>query len=304
MKSCGAMSGSRTMKPRLLIGLIGSHIGGSLAPALHEDALAAAGIAGHYHLMDVSRLPERRLKDLLDAARTAGFAGVNVTHPFKEAVLPLLDVVASDAARIGAVNTVVFDQQDRMTGHNTDCSGFRRAFAEAFGEQAARGKAMLLLGAGGAGRAVAFALMELGVARLAIFDRESGRARDLCGALGRHFGTDRCEVAADTTGVAGAVAGIVNATPVGMTDYPGMPLEPDVLRRDHFVADVIYTPLDTDFVKAARRLGCRTMNGGGMCVHQAADAFHHFTGLSPDITRMKRTFDAAATRRDLVTATE
>src|SRR6185436_14553995 len=151
---------------RMLVGLIGANIGQSLSPALHEDAFAALGMVGHYHLMDVDTLPGRRLEDLLAAARTAGFAGVNVTFPFKEAVIPLLDEVSPEAAEIGAVNTVVFDPARRSTGHNTDRSGFRAAFLAAFGADAVRGKAVLQLGAGGAGRAVAFALRDLGVASL------------------------------------------------------------------------------------------------------------------------------------------
>ncbi|HTE38177.1 MAG TPA: shikimate dehydrogenase, partial [Reyranella sp.] len=146
------------MSKRLLVGLLGANIGQSLAPALHEDAAAAAGMVGHYHLMDVDGPRPRTLPELLAAVRTAGFAGVNVTFPFKEAVIPLLDEVSPEAAEIGAVNTIVFDPTGRSAGHNTDRSGFRAAFLAAFGADAVRGKAVLQLGAGGAGRAVAFAL--------------------------------------------------------------------------------------------------------------------------------------------------
>src|SRR5436190_12296533 len=150
------------MSGRMLVGLIGSNIGKSLSPALHEDVFAAAGMVGHYHLMDVSVLSGRRLEDLLAAARTAGFAGLNITHPFKEAVIPLIDSLSPEAAEIGAVNTVVIDKNGRTMGHNTDRSGFRHAFQDELGEASARDKDILLLGAGGAGRAVAFALMDMG----------------------------------------------------------------------------------------------------------------------------------------------
>ncbi len=132
--------------------------------------------------MDVSTLQGRRLEDLLTAARTAGFAGVNITHPFKEAVIPLLDAVSTEATEIGAVNTVVFDKSGRTTGHNTDCSGFRQAFIETFGADAVRGQPVLLLGAGGAGRAVAVALMALGASTVRIYDQDQARAT---GALRR-----------------------------------------------------------------------------------------------------------------------
>lgn len=286
------------MSGRRLVGLIGTNIGKSLSPFLHEDAFAAAGVIGHYHLMDVSVLQGRRLEDLLAAARTAGFAGVNVTHPFKEAVIPLLDSVSAEAREIGAVNTVVFDKSGATTGHNTDCSGFRQAFLEALGEDAARDQAVLLLGGGGAGRAVAFALMSLGVATLKIFDRDTARATGLCADLILRFGAGRCELLADPEAAVASVAGIVNTTPVGMAGYAGVPLPTHLIQPAQFVADVIYTPIDTELVLAAQRKGCRTMNGGGMCVHQAADAFRHFTGWTADVERMRRRFASALTERD------
>lgn len=286
------------MSNRRLVGLIGTNIQKSLAPFLHEDAFAAAGLVGHYHLMDVDTLPSRTLPDLLSAARTVGFAGVNITHPFKEAVIPLLDEVSREASEIGAVNTVVFGADGRTTGYNTDCSGFRQAFVEAFGPDAARDREVLLLGGGGAGRAVSVALIALGASRVRIYDKDTARAAVLQADLAQRFGAARCELLADPAAATAEVAGIVNATPVGMTGYGGVPIDLALVRPGHFVADVIYTPIDTEFVKAAQARQCRTMNGGGMCVHQAADAFRHFTGLSPDAARMKRTFEAALAARD------
>jgi shikimate dehydrogenase len=277
------------MNRRMLVGLIGRNIGGSLAPALHEDAFAAAGTVGHYHLMDVSALGGRTLEQLLAAARTAGFAGLNITFPFKEAVIPLLDHLSPEAAEIGAVNTVVFDGDGHATGYNTDRSGFRAAFREELDEASVRGKPVLLLGAGGAGRAVAFALQDMGAAVIRIHDQDGARARRLNKEL-----TAKSVVSAD----AADAAGIVNATPVGMKGYPGLPIDPALVQPEQFVADVIYTPLDTELVLAARRQGCRTMNGSGMCVHQAVDAFRHFTGHEADVARMRRTFELASARRD------
>ena len=280
------------MSKRMLVGLLGANIGQSLAPALHEDAAVAAGMAGHYHLMDVDGPRPRTLPELLAAVRTAGFAGVNVTFPFKEAVIPLLNAVSPEAAEIGAVNTVVFDPAGRSTGHNTDRSGFRAAFLAAFGADAVRGKAVLQLGAGGAGRAVAFALMDLGVASLRIYDRDHDRARKLCADLG-----ERAQPLDAPEPAAAAAAIIVNATPIGMQGHPGLPMTAEVVRAGQFVADVIYTPLETEFVKAAKARGARTMGGAGMCVHQAVDAFRHFSGKTPDIARLKRIFASAAERR-------
>jgi shikimate dehydrogenase len=275
---------------RLLIGLIGRNIMSSLAPVLHEDACAAAGLAGHYHLMDADVLDGRTLEQLLSAARIAGFAGVNVTFPFKEAVMPLLDSLSPEAAEIGAVNTVVFDRHGKATGHNTDRSGFRAAFREELGEPRVRGKAVLLLGAGGAGRAAAFALRDLGAGEIRIHDQDASRARLLCGDVG---------AGALASGDASGVAGIVNATPVGMKGFPGVPIDPAIVAPGQFVADVIYTPLETEFLAAARSRGAHGMGGAGMCVQQAADAFRLFTGLQADRVRMQRTFEEAARRRGI-----
>ena len=282
------------MSKRMLVGLLGANIGQSLAPALHEDAAAAAGMIGHYHLMDVDGPRPRTLPELLAAVRTAGFAGVNVTFPFKEAVIPLLDAVSPEAAEIGAVNTVVFDAAGRSTGHNTDRSGFRAAFIAAFGADAVRGRAVLQLGAGGAGRAVAFALRDLGVASLRLYDRDVQRARNLCADLGGN-----CEVLDAPEPAAASVAGIVNATPIGMTGHDGLPMTPEIVQSHQVVADVIYTPLETEFLKAAKAKGARTMGGAGMCVHQAVRAFELFAGRTPDLARMERTFLAAAAKRDV-----
>ncbi len=281
----------------MLVGLIGKNIGQSLSPALHEDAFAAHGVLGLYHLMDAEMPRGRSLPDLLNAARMAGFAGVNVTFPFKEAVIPLLDEVSAEAREIGAVNTVVIDSQGRTSGYNTDRSGFRAAFRETFGETSVAGQAVLQLGAGGAGRAVAFALMDLGVAQLRLFDRDHGRARQLAADLSARFGAGRALALEAPEPAVASVAAIVNATPIGMTGHEGLPMPTAAIERRHLVADVIYTPLETEFVRAAKAKGCRAMGGAGMCVHQAAEAFRLFTGRAANVERMRRTFIAAAERR-------
>ena len=167
---------------RCLTGLVGANIMQSLSPALHEDAFAAAGIAGHYHLIDVERLHEPAgLADLVRSVKLLGFSGVNVTFPFKEQVVPLLDQVSAEATTIGAVNTVVVGADGRLKGYNTDCSGFRRALSGALGREAAEGRAVVLVGAGGAGRAVATALLDLGVSNLSIHDANKAKADTLAG---------------------------------------------------------------------------------------------------------------------------
>ena len=281
-----------------LVGLIGGNIMKSLSPALHHDAFVAAGIDGFYHLMDVDRLAGRRLPQLLEAARIAGFAGTNVTFPFKQDVLALLDAVDPEARQIGAVNTVVFGADGRSTGYNTDRRGFRRSFEEGLGRAAADGKTVVQVGAGGAGRAVAFALMDLGVAQLILHDREPAQAKTLLADLAAHYGAVRCKLSTDLAAEVAAADGVVNATPVGMAGIPGNPVPVDALHKGQWAADVIYTPIETAFIKAAAAKGCRVLTGGGMCVHQAAEAFRLFTGIEPDTKRMHRTFADALARRD------
>ena len=286
------------MTKRLLVGLIGANIQGSLSPALHEDAFAAAGLSGHYHLMDLDRLPGRQFSDLLSAARIAGFAGVNVTYPCKEEAAALVDALSPEAREIGAANTVIFEQDGASTGHNTDRVGFRRSFEETLGRAAVQGKTALLVGAGGAGRAVAFALFDLGAECLLIFDRDNARADDLAASLTAHFRRRCTRVVTDPALALSEATGVVNATPVGMRGHPGNPVPMKALAARHWVADVIYTPLETELVRAARAKGARVMGGAGMCVHQAAEAFRLFKGLAPDLPRMRRTFMAAAHERD------
>lgn len=283
---------------RTLVGLIGANIEKSLSPVLHEDAFAAAGIRGHYHLMDLERLPGRTLAELLGAAGTAGFAGVNVTYPCKEAVLPLLDDVSAEARQIGAVNTVTIDKNRRTTGYNTDRVGFRLSFEEALGRGAVAAKTAVLVGTGGAGRAVAFALCDLGAARVLVYDTDARRAAALVADVTLHIGAGRCRAIDAVAPALADAAGVVNATPIGMLGFPGIPVPVEAVAPRHFVADIIYTPLETALVKAARARGARVLTGGGMCVFQAAEAFRLFTGIAPDIGRMKRMFAEAVAVRD------
>jgi shikimate dehydrogenase len=275
----------------ILEGLIGSGIGASRTPALHEREAAEQGLRLVYRLIDLDRLnlgPEA-LADLLTAAERMGFAGLNITYPCKQAVLPLLHALSDDARALGAVNTVVLQDGERI-GHNTDCSGFAEAFRRGLPGVARR--AVVQLGAGGAGAAVAHALLAEGVARLAIRDADPARAEDLARALSARFGVGRAVVAHDLTAAMAAADGVVNCTPVGMAKLPGTPLPVALLRPAHWVADIVYFPLETELLRAARALGCRVLHGGGMAVFQAVGAFRLFTGRVPDAERMLRHFAA------------
>jgi shikimate dehydrogenase len=284
-------------KRRILVGLLGANIQGSMSPSLFADAFAAAGIDGYYHLLDADRLPGR-LPQLFEAIKVAGFAGANVTFPFKQEIIPLLDAVDEGAAQVGAVNTVVFAPDGRSTGYNFDRAGWRNSFDERIGRDAAKDATVVQIGAGGAGRAVAFALMDLGVTDLVLFDLDQSRADALKADLSRHYGPSRCRLAQDLERDIAAAAGVVNATQVGMRGFPGNPVPVAALKASHWAADVIYTPLQTEFLKAAAANGARTLNGSGMCVHQAVEVFRQLTGVEPDPARLRRAFDTAVAARD------
>jgi shikimate dehydrogenase len=282
----------RAAAPRsVLVGLIGSGIQASRTPAMHEREGAAQGVAYIYKIIDLDTLGlgAAALPELLTAARRFGFAGLNITHPCKQAVIRLLDDLSLDARALGAVNTVVF-RDGRAVGHNTDWSGFAEAFRRTLAD--APRKRGVQFGAGGAGAAVAHALLTLGIDELSVVDTDRGRserlAQDLCG----RFGTGRARAADETARAVRAADGIVNATPLGMAKYPGMPLARELLRPDLWVADIVYLPLETELLATARAIGCRTMGGGGMAVFQAADAFRLFSGLEPDPERMVRHFES------------
>lgn len=277
--------------PAVLVGLIGAGIQASRSPALHEREAAEHGLRLMYRLidLDVLRLGPEALPRLLEAAEWIGFAGLNITFPCKQAVLPLLHELSPDASALGAVNTVVL-RGGRRIGHNTDCSGFAESFRRGLPD-APRGR-VVQLGAGGAGAAVAQALLAEGAGRLAIFDTEASRAAALAAGLSARFGAGRAAVVADLPAEVAAADGLVNCTPVGMAKLPGTPLPAALLRPDLWVAEIVYFPLETELLRTARALGCRTLDGGGMAVFQAVGAFRLFTDREPCATRMLRHFAA------------
>ena len=289
-------------KHRMLVGLIGANIQGSMSPALFADAFAAAGIDGYYHLLDADRLADRRLPQLLGAVKTAGFAGVNVTYPFKQDIIALLDEVDPEAAEVGAVNTVSIEPDGRTTGYNFDRRGWRNSFLEVLGPERAIDKTVVQVGAGGAGRAVAFALMDLGVAQVILHDLDRARADALKAQLSSQYGASRCRIAGNLEQDIAAAAGVVNATQVGMRGFPGCPVPVAAMKAEHWAADVIYTPIQTAFLSAAVANGARVLNGGGMCVHQAVAAFQCLAGVTPDVARLHRTFATAVAARDAALA--
>jgi shikimate dehydrogenase len=276
---------------RILAGLLGRGIQLSRTPAMHEAEGRAQGYAYIYRLLDTDRMGDEppSLASVLAFAEHFGFDGLNVTFPYKQEIMPLLDGLSEAAEALGSVNTVVL-RDGRRVGHNTDMWGFKESFRQ--GMAGAARSSVLLLGAGGAGAAVGHALLDSGVELLLLSDVEPQKAEMLAARLASRFGADRLAVVSDLGSAAARVDGIVNATPVGMAKLPGIPLDPTLLRPECWVADIVYFPLETELLAQARRRGCRALNGEGMAVYQAARAFELFTGSSPDVDRMKAAFAA------------
>ena len=277
------------MSTTYLTGLIGKGIGRSKSPALHQQEADALGLRCLYQLLDLTvlGLSVADLPRLLSSAELTGFAGVNITHPCKQAVIPLLHELSEEARAIGAVNTVRFANGKRH-GFNTDAQGFAESFQRGLPD-AARDR-VVQIGAGGAGAATAYAMLKLGVGALSVFDVDVGRAAALADSLGRIFGAARIGVAQELPVALATADGLVQATPVGTREHPGMPLSERLLRPDLWVAEIVYFPLETPLLRTARAMGCRTLDGGGMAVFQAAAAFEIFTGKKADRERMLRHF--------------
>lgn len=276
---------------RVLAGLAGRGILESRTPWMHEREADAQGLRLVYALFDFAdrRWPDEDLGKLLDAAQRVGFAGLNVTFPFKQAVLPLLDDLSDAARAIGAVNTVAF-RAGRRIGFNTDVTGFAEGFAA--GLPGAPVERVLQIGCGGAGAATAHALLgTIEVGHLVLADIDRDRASMLHGQLSALYGSDRVSLSADPEATAAGVDGIVNATPMGMAKFPGMPIGGDAISPHHWVADIVYFPLQTELLASARAKRCRTLEGRGMAIHQAAGAFEIFTGRAADLPRMQSAFE-------------
>ena len=270
-------------------GLIGRSILSSRSPWLHEQEAKAQGLELSYELFDFNQraLADTALPTFLKGLAADGYAGVNITYPFKQIVIPVLDFLSPSATLVGAVNTVEM-REGVLTGHNTDMEGFRESVRAGLGDLG--GQTVLLMGAGGAGAAVASVLLACGAAIVRIADENGERATALAQRLSDLFGDGRA-VASDMGRLSTAdIHGIVNATPMGMAAHPGLPLDPDLIEARHWVADIVYFPLETELLRVARQKGCHTLDGSGMVIAQAARAFAIITGHAANIDRMRQSF--------------
>jgi len=290
-------------KPRLFAGLIGSGIQASLTPALHMQEGKEQGLDYRYELFDLDRINGGvlALSSLLNAAKDQGFAGLNITHPCKQGVLPFLDHLSDDARALGAVNTIVLND-GVATGHNTDWWGFAESFKRGLPNVSL--DRVVQLGAGGAGAAVAYAMLKVGARSLSVFDIDAGRANSLVARLRAQFPLQHVAAVTDVRAALADATGLVHATTTGTAKNPGLPLPRELLSSSLWVVEIVYFPIETELLRVAGSIGCRTLDGGGMAIYQAVGAFRLFTGIDPDASRMARHFDSLARRPHARLATE
>lgn len=268
------------------LGLIGRGIQRSRMHRLQESLGRFCGRAVRYDLFDADLEPGFDLGRTLGRLAQAGLRGVNVTHPYKAEARGHVAVLGAQPAALGAINTIVFEAGG-WRGENTDYTGFQAAFAARFRDRAPG--AVLILGAGGVGSALAFALGALGAGRLHLYDLRPEAAADLARRLSA-AGYSASAVAGDLIGVARGVSGLVNATPVGMHQYPGNPLPPAAIERQDWAFEAVYTPRRTEFVAALAGRGIAVLGGFDLFLHQGIDAFEHFAGVRLDRTAAIRAY--------------
>ncbi|MEI4485397.1 shikimate dehydrogenase [Frigidibacter sp. MR17.14] len=264
--------------PRIpLAGVIGSPVAHSRSPILHNYWLKRYGLPGHYIAMDIAQAD---LKEVLRTLPKAGFVGCNVTIPHKETVLQIADVVTDRAALIGAANTLIFRRDGKIHADNTDGYGFVASLRQNAPHWAPQSGPAVVLGAGGAARAIVASLLEVGVPEIRIANRSRPRAE----ALRQEFGAKL--VVCDWTQAGSMFDGAataVNTTAVGMVGKPELVLPMDDLSPDCIVTDIVYTPLRTRFLEDAAARGCTTVDGLGMLLHQATPGFERWFGHRPEV---------------------
>ena len=270
-----------------LAGVIGSPISHSKSPQLHRHWLRTYGIAGDYIPMDVSA---QDLKEVLRALPKAGFVGVNITIPHKEAVLEIADLVTDRATLIGAANTLIFRKDGKIHADNTDGYGFVENLKSGAPNWNPAAGPATVLGAGGAARAVIASLLDAGVPEILLTNRTRVRAEKLADDFGKRLTVVDWVQAGN---ILEESALIVNTTSLGMIGKPAMRVPLDGLRRGSVVTDLVYTPLKTDLLAAASAAGCVTVDGLGMLLHQAVPAFERWFGQRPEVDSLTR---AAALR--------
>jgi shikimate dehydrogenase len=269
-------SSSAPSPDTIRLGLIGDNIAASRSPALHEASAPLIGRTVRY-----DRLVPRELGLDFDGAfaraQAEGFRGLNITYPYKERVVEKLRIEDPRVARLGAVNTVLFEAGGPV-GWNTDFTGFMAAYRSAFADHAPG--VVCMIGAGGVGKAVAYGLIELGATEIRLVERDLSKAQALAAALSEAAPGLRTSATDDAEAAAAGADGVVNSTPVGMDRYPGTPLPRAAMRGASWAFDAVYTPMDTRFLRDAEAEGLRILSGYELFFYQALHAFALFHGTA------------------------
>lgn len=265
------------------LGLIGDNIARSQSPRLHVAAGRLCGLDVTYERL----IPADRGEDfetVFDRCLSEGFRGINITYPYKERVVSLLQVPDPAISAIGACNTVLFDRAP-PSGYNTDYTGFVSAFREA--SPGATAGTVAMAGAGGVGKAVAFGLAALGCERLLIFDRDRAKAEALSSSLAAAAFDMPVEIVPSIEEAVVAADGLVNCTPLGMVGYSGSAIPSALIGRQRWAFDAVYTPVETEFLCDARAAGLSIISGYELFFHQGVDAFRCFTGMEVDAVALR-----------------
>ena len=272
-----------TQQSKKIAGVMGWPISHSLSPRLHGYWIEKYNLAAEYHAWPVR--PEElgdSLKRLTAEYAANGhlFRGTNLTIPLKETAFDIVDIIDPSAVRIGAVNTVVVETDGRLTGRNTDGIGFLDSLAEHLDLTELSGGIAVLLGAGGAAQAVAVALTDLGMTKVIICNRSLARAEALAGHIGAGATAAAWDLREELLREADL---LVNCTSLGMKGQPELDIRLDPLKKSAIVTDIVYVPLETGLLRAARKRGCRTVDGLGMLLHQAKAGFEAWFGVKPEV---------------------
>jgi shikimate dehydrogenase len=267
-----------TLTDTIKLGLIGDNIADSKSPRLHELAGRLLGRPTTYERL-VPKTLGLDFDAVFDRAMAEGYRGLNITYPYKERVVARVSVPEPQVARLGAVNTVVFEPEGPQ-GFNTDFSGFKAAYTNAFG--AAEPGPVCMIGAGGVGKAVAFGLIDLGMTEIRLVERDLGKAEALAEALSAAAPGLATQVTDDPAVGAAGAAGLVNCTPVGMVGYGGTPLARNLMPGASWAFDAVYTPVDTQFLQDAAAERVKVLSGYELYFYQGFHAISIFHGVSLD----------------------
>ena len=265
---------------KIRLGLIGDNIAASRAPDLHHAAARLCGIDVEYERL-VPRDLGLDFEDIVARAKADGRRGLNITHPYKERVLPLVKVDDIDVRAIGACNTVLFGQP--AVGLNTDYTGYIDAFKERFGAMSPG--AIAMAGSGGAGKAIAFALAKLGATSLVLFDVDPRKSHALAEAIQDRLAV---KVASSIEEACEGANGLVNCTPLGMVGYGGNAFDRIRIKGRAWICDAVYTPVETEFLKQGRSAGVEILSGYELFLYQGIHAFRLFTGHRVDAGELRR----------------